>query len=217
VRALVPFLAAALGLFVPVALRAAPDVCGVPSVAPPSASVTLPLEAFLPVIGSASPRASAGTPIEVRIELPKTKKVGEKLAPKVVVVNTSKATVSFLDPMDGSHEHMRFPYWDLYARDEKTQQVTRWTYGAMRCGNTNAPTLADHHVLAPGKSASPKTTDWSSALSKAFLTQPGTYTVWVEYAFCGYGNSLLTLGKPETRADVVVGRFASNGVTITVK
>ncbi|MGZ3422471.1 MAG: hypothetical protein ACXVEF_04985 [Polyangiales bacterium] len=180
--------------------------------------LTLPIQAFHPIVGSAAPRGSAsGTPIELRIELPKTKKAGEVLSPKLVVLNTSKATLSILKPMDGSYDHARFPYWDVYARDEKTQQVYRWTYGAMRCGNTNAPHEADHVVIDPGKSVTPKLSEWGSAVEKAILSTPGTYTVWVEYAFCGYGISALSLGKPELRSDAVVGRFASNGVKITVQ
>jgi hypothetical protein len=183
----------------------------------------LPIATFLPIVGSASPfssvAGSASAPIELRLDLgtSKSRKPGELLAPTITVANTSKAPVSILAAMDGSYDHARFPYWDVYARDEKTQQVYRWTHAAMRCGNTNAPRAEDHVVIAPGKQGAPKANGWPSALDHAAIAAPGTYTVWVEYAFCGYGVSPLTLGKAEVRSDVVIGRFASNGVLITVK
>jgi hypothetical protein len=182
----------------------------------------LPIRGFFLSPSAPNPRKAHDTPIELTIKpgAPATGyslKRGQPIPITLTIENRSNKALSVLKPMDGSKAHMRFPWYELFVRDEATQKTYRWAELEMRCGNVNASTSDDHLELAPGASSKVPLDGWGEHLLHASITKPGKYTVWVAYAFCGYDVKGLPLGTNVVRTDAHVGVHTSNPVSVTVQ
>ena len=99
-------------------------------------------------------------------------------------------------PVDGSFEHWRGPFVDLYARDEGSGRTYRWTFGKGfgRCGNVDSRKPDDFVMLPPGKrKVDPFGTGRAASLAPV-LMMPGRYTLWVVYASSCVGAELASNG-----------------------
>lgn len=85
------------------------------------------------------------------------------------------------------------------------------------CGTHNTFVEADHRTLDAGAhfDAEPYTRIGTD-LRKATIAEPGKYTIWLTYRFCGYANA-----GGETldvvKRDVFVGVAVSNAVHVEVE
>jgi hypothetical protein len=123
-------------------------------------------------------------------------------------------------PVDGSFEHWRGPFFDLYARDEGSGRTYRWTFGkgVGRCGNMNDRTSEDLVLLPPGaRKTNPFGPHSRTTLAPVFMN-PGRYTLWVVYSSSCVGAEIGSGGGydggPPT--DLFDGTIASNGLTLEI-
>jgi hypothetical protein len=172
---------------------------------------------FFPVQGTApNPRFNEDDPIELKLDGPATRTTTEPLSLAVTFVNHTNRKAVLVRPLDGSLEEWRFPYYDLYARDESEGTVYRFAFVGGRCGNVNPIVDSDYVELGPKQSRDDVVNEWGGHLTNAVLPKPGRYTVWVVYSFCGWGGGGIPLGTNVTRHDVHIGVHASNPHTIVV-
>jgi hypothetical protein len=136
------------------------------------------------------------------------------------LANGSAEPFRYARPVDGSFEHWRGPFVDLYARDESSHRIYRWTFGKGfgRCGNVDVRKADDFVTLAAGKrKADPFGPESHTALAPV-LMMPGRYTLWIVYASSCLGADLASnYGYDEPPpAGLFDGTIASNGLTIEV-
>ncbi len=135
-------------------------------------------------IRGAPPTADARTPLVIRLDGPARAAVAKPLDLKVSVENAGAKPVVLGLAVDGSFEHWRSPFVDLYARDEATGRVYRLDFHGARCGNVNMRTKADFVTLARGARREPAFGEWAAHVSRATLDAPGRYALWVVYTSC---------------------------------
>lgn len=191
---------------------------GFPLTASAAKGATPPSEQFAQLKSPAlAPRTQADAPLELRLTGPATRKVGDGLALELEMVNRTDGPLVAMRSLDGSPEHWRSPYYDLYLEEVSTGRQFRWDRQGGRCGNVNAIKADDYVDLAPGASTKEVTQVWGGYLTMATILKPGTYRAWVVYQFCGFQEGGLPLGKDLLRSDVHHGIHVSNAVTIDVK
>jgi hypothetical protein len=168
--------------------------------------------AGVPPDGPAGER-DAGGGMRVRLTLagPHRAAADKPIALTLELANGGATVFTFGVAVDGSFEHWRAPFVDLYARDEATGKTYRWTHGAAfgRCGNVNTRRATDYVKLAPGKKKADPFGDWSHDVLR--------YTLWVVYAACRGAE----LGEPlypdePAPPDLFEGTIASNALTLEV-
>jgi hypothetical protein len=136
----------------------------------------------------------------------------------VTLANQGTSSFRYALAVDGSLEHWRSPFVDVYVRDEQSKAVYRWSYGASygRCGNVNARTAADYALLAPGDTRSDPFGEWAMRAPIA-IKRPGRYVLWLVYAACVGPEIGVPLGPDEgLAADAFEGTLASNGIVVDV-
>jgi hypothetical protein len=176
-----------------------------------------PITGFFPVEGAApNPGFSADEPIEIKLAGPAYRTPAESLSLKLTFTNHTDRTVVLVRPLDGSLEQWRFPFYDLYARDESDGKVYRFAFFGARCGNVNPVSEADYVELTPKQSRDDVVSDWGGHLMNAKISKPGRYTVWVVYSFCGWNGRGIPLGQELKREDVYFAVHASNAHTVVV-
>ena len=134
--------------------------------------------------------------------------------------NGSAAPFQYGLPVDGSFEHWRVPAVDLYAREETSARIYRWTLakGVGRCSDLGSRTPEDFVILPPGK----QTNDPFGRHAKSGLTpvlmMAGRYTLWVVYASSCIGVERPSSYGPDAPRppDLFEGTIASNGITVEV-
>jgi hypothetical protein len=166
------------------------------------------------------PRAYERAAISLDLTAPKRALVDEPIALGMTLLNRSAEPFRFSRAVDGSFEHWRGPFVDLYAHDERTGRTYAWTYGKGfgRCGNLDPRTPEDFVTLAPNQRRSDPFE--SSRGSRLAMLAPtfrveGRYTLWVVYASSCFGIQRRERDDP-TPADLFEGTIASNGVTLDV-
>jgi hypothetical protein len=143
--------------------------------------------------------------------------VGMKVALALDLRNGSTKPLHYARALDGSFEHWRSPFVDVYARDESF--TYRWTYTRDygRCGNVDAREADDFIVLPPGGRKKKPFGAWSDRSLEPKFERPGTYTVWVVYAACTGAERGLTSGNDVAPPnDLFDGTIASNALQIEV-
>lgn len=129
-----------------------------------------------------------------------------------------RASLVVLRALDGSLEHWRQPTYDLYLQREGDPRTYRWAYVGGRCGNVNPLTPADYVTLRRGARRTDVAGEWADYLRSATVGQPGRYSAWVVYRFCGeFGSRGVPLGDDHVRPETHVGRYASNAVRFEVR
>ncbi|MCC6551490.1 MAG: hypothetical protein IT372_00530 [Polyangiaceae bacterium] len=174
---------------------------------------------FYPVDGAPPPpRAAGDAPVELALTGPATLAAGKPISLSLHFMNRGQAKVTVVRPLDGTLEQWRSPMYDLYARDDASGTVYRFAFTGGRCGNVNPIKDDDYVTLAPGASRGDVADNgWAQYLKQAVLTQPGRYSVWVVYSFCGFEGGGVPLGQDVVRQETHVGVHASNAVRITVQ
>lgn len=145
---------------------------------------------------------------------------GQPLSLALSLVNGSAQPLHYGMPVDGSFEHWRGPFVDLYARDEASDRTYRWTFGKGfgRCGNVDPRKPDDFVMLAPGKrKGDPFGPESHTALAPVVM-RPGRYTLWIVYASSCVGAELASGNADDAPppADRFDGTIASNGITLEV-
>ena len=145
---------------------------------------------------------------------------GQPLALALSLTNGSAQPLHYGMPVDGSFEHWRGPFVDLYARDEARNRTYRWTFGKGfgRCGNVDSRKPEDFVMLPPGKGRADPFGPRSHTALAAVVTRPGRYTLWVAYSSSCVGAELSSgdgfdAKPPDDRFE---GTIASNGITLEV-
>jgi hypothetical protein len=173
---------------------------------------------FFAVKGAApAPRAAADTPLEIRLEGPTQVAKGDAMHLRVAFVNRSDGELTVLRPLDGSFERMRYPAYDLYARDDASGDVYRYAFVGGRCGNVNPIGNDDYAAIAPGAVRDDIVSNgWAGHIDGGAIAKPGRYSVWLAYSFCGFEHEDgLPLGPNQKRA-LHTGVHVSNAVSIDV-
>lgn len=166
------------------------------------------------------PRAYDRAAIALSLTGPSRASTRQPLRLALSLSNGSAQPFRYGMPVDGSFEHWRGPFVDLYARDEGSGRTYRWTYGkgAGRCGNVDPRKPDDYVTLSPGKRTDdPFGPESHSALAPVIM-KPGRYTLWVVYASSCVGAELGSGGRDDAPppADLFDGTIASNGITLEV-
>lgn len=145
---------------------------------------------------------------------------GQPLSLALSLVNGSAQPLHYEMPVDGSFEHWRGPFVDLYARDEAARRTYRWTFGKGfgRCGNVDSRKPDDFVMLPPGKGRGDPFGPRSHASLAPVVTRPGRYTLWVVYASSCVGAELSSGDAYDAKPpdDRFEGTIASNGLAIEV-
>jgi hypothetical protein len=145
--------------------------------------------------------------------------VDDPIALSLELANAGAAAFTFGIAVDGSFEHWRAPFVDLYAREDATGKTYRWTHGATfgRCGNVNSRTAEDYVRLAPRKKRADPFGERSHHALAPAVTTPGRYTLWVVYAACrGAERGAPLYPDDPVPADVFEGTIASNALALEV-
>jgi hypothetical protein len=143
----------------------------------------------------------------------------EPLSLVLTLVNGSTNPLQYMKAVDGSFEHWRAPFVDLYARDEKSGRTYRWAHGDSygRCGSMDPPKPEDFAVVPAGQRRTDPFGRSSQSALKSTLTKPGKYTLWVVYAACAGPERGSPRGVEDAPPpDVFDGTIASNGIAIEV-
>jgi hypothetical protein len=173
---------------------------------------------FFPVQGVAPhPGFNNGDPIELKLAGPVSRTPVEPLSLTLTFVSHTDGKVVLVRPLDASLEQWRFPYYDLYARDESDGVVYRYASVGARCGNVNPIVETDYVEIESKQSRGDVVNEWGRHLANAVLPKPGRYTVWVVYSFCGWDGGGIPLGTNFIRPDVHLGVHASNPHTVIVQ
>jgi len=147
------------------------------------------------------------------LEAPAEIEAGQIFTPRLSFANRTGKPLVVLKAVDKTAFHYRFPNLDLYVRDESNGFVYRWAYLGGTCAWENTLLHSDHATFAPGEQRTDIANGWVPQFQRAFINQPGSYTLWAIYRFCGYSPY-----ETEDYQDpaVHVGVHASNGVRIEV-
>jgi hypothetical protein len=172
---------------------------------------------FFAVEGVApGPRDGGDAPLEVSLRGPAKIGAGAPLELRASFANHGQEALTLVRPLDGSFERMRYPSYDLYARDEASGAVFRYAFVGGRCGMVNPITVDDYATVAPGARRDDVVDNgWASHIGGSLIARPGRYSLWLVYSFCGFEEGGLKSGGGEQRA-AYVGVHASNAVTIEV-
>jgi hypothetical protein len=133
--------------------------------------------------------------------------------------NDSPVPLVFTMAVDGSFEHWKSPFTDLYARDESSGKTYRWAHGASygRCGNVNSRSKDDIVRLPPGQKKKAPFGPWSETALGSTIDRPGRYTLWVVYSACSGPELGGRLGDDDPLpADLFDGTIVSNGIPVEV-
>jgi hypothetical protein len=174
---------------------------------------------FYEVDSAPAPRSAGDTPLELTLRAPSPSlTTKDPIALELTFANTGSGRVTLLHPLDGTLEHMREPFYDLYLRDEATSKVYRYAFFGGRCGNVNAIAQDDYVDLKPAATRSDlDTTGWADYVKHAVVGKPGTYRAWIVYRFCSAEPEGVPLGRDVVRKDALLGVHASNAVMLTVR
>lgn len=124
-------------------------------------------------------------PLQLLLAGPKKVARGSMFALTLSMRNPGESPATFVRAMDGSFEHWRAPFVDLFAKDLTSGRAYRWTYGTSygRCGNMNVRSAEDFVTIVPGQRIDAPFGSWSK-VNAAMIDVPGTYALWVVYAAC---------------------------------
>lgn len=164
-----------------------------------------------------SPRLVPDPVLELTLAGPTSRAPGDPLALTLSMKNRSKDEVVVMRALDGSIDHWRSPYYDVYVEETSTGRQFRYDRQGGRCGNVNTIAADDYVDLAPGASADKLETNFGYHLGMSSIGKPGTYQVWVVYQFCGFASTGEPLGKDLVRQETHRGVHVSNAITVTVK
>lgn len=132
--------------------------------------------------------------------------------------NTSARSMTVIRTNDGSYEHMREPFVDVYAENLATHAIYRATFVGARCGTTNPLQASDLVSLAAGAQSEAPVGEWARHLRESKIPAAGRYRLWAVYRMCGFeraqGMGTPTVARP---VDLFEGRAASNAIEITVQ
>lgn len=145
------------------------------------------------------PAGDANAPLQIRLDAPSRIAASKPMGLKASVTNVAKKALTLALAVDGSLEHWRSPFVDLYARDEASGRVYRYDFHGGRCGNVNTRTKADFATVAAGAVREPAFGEWSNHVQTASIDVPGRYSLWVVYTSCkgpDYGLALGVGGAP---------------------
>ena len=148
--------------------------------------------------------ATRGAPIELALALQ----------------NATEDDLVLATAIDGSLEHMRSPFVDLYARETSSGQTYRWAPGPGygRCGNVNPRTKADWVRVPPGARVPRPLGPWADHVERVAIDAPGTFMLWVVYAACLGPERGAALGQDQAAPPrPIEGTQASNPVTIEIR
>lgn len=157
--------------------------------------------------------------IRLALSGPQRVVAGREMSLALTLTNDGGADLRYARAVDGSFEHWRSPFVDLYARDERSGRVYRWARGAgvIRCGNVNPRTADDYLTLGAGQQRPDPFGEWSQSALSPVLAEPGRYTLWVVYAACAgpeLGGGLEVDVAPP--ADLFQGTLVSNAIAVVV-
>jgi hypothetical protein len=176
---------------------------------------------FLLVTGVAPPpRDAADRSTAVRLELsgPTSRRVGQPLDLRVTVHNATTQPVTLLRSNDGSFEHLREPFVDLYAQSLEDRKVYRYTAVGPRCGSTNAARPEDLVRMARGGRSRGPFAQWTGHLTHGTIERAGRFRVWVVYRQCDWRLAQGMIGSSLARpADLFEGELSSNAIEIEVR
>ncbi len=164
--------------------------------------------------------APAREPLRLLLTGPKKVARGALFSLKLALKSEGESPATYVRAMDGSFEHWRAPFVDLFAKDLASGRAYRWTYGASygRCGNTNARSPDDFVTIAPGQRIDEPFGSWAK-VRDAMIDVPGKYALWVIYAACEGVELRRGMGGPDAPLpkDVFEGILVSDKVIVEVE
>lgn len=160
--------------------------------------------------------SSAGLSLELRG--PSTIRRDQAIPLQLAFRNTGASATAVIRSNDGSFEHMREPFVDLYVEDVTTQQVYRSAFVGGRCGMVNGLSAQDFVSITAGAASDAPAREWAGHLQRSKIPAPGRYRLWVVYRLCdldqaqGMGQRIA-----QRPANLFVGRASSNAIELTVQ
>ena len=177
--------------------------------------ITTNSSGFFPLMGAApQPRRAADTPLQLTLSGPAQRGTQDPLSLDLSFENTGKGFALVLNFLDGSLRGLRYPSYELYARDLATNQAYRYEERGERfCGNVNPFSQSDYVSIPLGEKSD---TPGESAyyLQDATLPREGRYALWVVYRFCNFEGADRYGSVYNT--DALVGVYASNELLIEI-
>lgn len=176
---------------------------------------------FLAVNGAAPPARAGNDGAGLRLELlgATTRRRGEALGLRAEVHNATSSGATVIRSNDGSFEHMREPFLDLYVQNTADQRVYRYTSVGGRCGMVNTLQRDDLVSVAAGARSAGPFSQWVSPLGEAKIPVAGRFRVWLVYRQCDWQRAQGMGGAPTTSkpSDLFEGQLASNAIEIDVR
>ncbi|MFO0561948.1 MAG: hypothetical protein U0269_28305 [Polyangiales bacterium] len=137
---------------------------------------------------------------------------------QLIFRNTSARSMTVIRSNDGSYEHMREPFVDVYAENVATHAVYRAAFVGGRCGMTNQLQASDLVSIAAGAQSEAPVSEWARHLRESKIPAAGRYRLWAVYRMCGFDRAHGMGTSPVARpADLFEGRAASNAIELTVQ
>lgn len=164
-----------------------------------------------------SPQTTSGA-LQLELQGPRTIRRDQPIPLQVSFRNASARTMTVIRANDGSHEHMREPFVDLYVEDLATQTVYRSSFVGGRCGMVNQLQATDLVSIPARGSSDAPVAEWAGHLRQSKIPAAGRYRLWAVYRMCSFdraqGMGTSSVSQP---ADLFVGRAASNAIELTVQ
>ncbi len=173
---------------------------------------------FLRAQGTPLPPSSSSGALELVLSAPSVVRRDQPIALRVSFRNRSARSLTVIRSNDGSFEHAREPFVDVYAEDLATRAVYRSSFVGGRCGMVNQLAATDLVPIAGRASSDAPASEWARNLTESKIPAAGRYRVWVVYRMCSFaeaqGMGTSTVTAP---SDLFVGRASSNAIELTVR
>jgi hypothetical protein len=164
------------------------------------------------------PPSTTSGAIQLELTGPATRRRNEPLRLQLSFRNTAASAATVISSNDGSFEHMREPFIDLYAEDLSTGVVYRSSFVGGRCGMVNQLQARDL-VAIPARSGSAAPVEsWANHLADSVIPVAGRYRLWAVYRMCSFAQAQ-GMGTSSVAAppELFVGRASSNAIELTVR
>jgi hypothetical protein len=143
--------------------------------------------------------------------------VRDPLALTLTARNAQRAPFVLAHSMDGSFEHMREPFVDLYLQRLSDNAIYRYSAVGSRCGMVNPVGTDDLQTLAQGEQSTSPFSAWAQHLHDAHVPVAGRYRLWVVYRVCDQARLRGMSEGFTVPPQLLLDRVRSNSIELAVQ
>jgi hypothetical protein len=166
------------------------------------------------------PRPYAGEYGELRVHLSGRTRVraGDALRLRVAFTSFAPEPVTVVQPSEGTAADLRAPLYQIYAREHATGRVYRlWLYAECGMYDERLSDAAFHEVAQGQRREMAGSDDFYDSLSEVSIEEPGSYSIWVVYAYCAGLDDRSDAIEIAARPNVLFGVHPSNLIEVIVE